>query len=132
MLAALEGDLNDTSVIIGNSATLSCPFSSGTEFDIYWTVDGDRYDCDISDTPDGGISCTNSTAPLSQSILSIENTTSLGGGSHMVECVLEQTIPVNFRNDPSFRTVLNSLTETSRSATLMIIDPSGECVCVSV
>ena len=131
MLAALEGDLHDTSVIIGISTKLSCPFSSGTDFDIYWTVDGDRYDCDISNTPDGGISCNNSD-PLPQSILSIEDTTSLGGGGHMVECVLEQTIPVNFRNDLSFRTVLNSLTETSRSATLMIIDPSGECVCVSV
>ena len=130
VLANLEGDLSDTSVTIGNPTNLSCPFSSGTDFDIYWTIGDDRYDCDISDTPDGGISCTNSTAPLSQIILSIEDTNSLGAGEYPVECVLEQTIPDNFKNDPSFRTELNSLTEMSRSATL-IIDPSCECVCVS-
>ena len=139
VLAALEGDITliigDTSVIIsdiavifGSSANLSCPFSNGTDFDIYWTVDGHQYDCDnISDTRDGGISCTNS-APLSQSILSIEDTNSLGAGNHVVQCVLEQTIPDKFKNDSSFRTELNSLTETSRNGTLMIIDPSGECV----
>ena len=119
MLAALEGNLNDTSVIIGNSTNLSCPFSRGTDFDIYWTVDGQQYDCDISDTPDGGISCNNST-PLSQSILSIEDTSSLGAGGHVVKCVLEQTIPDNFKNDSSFPTELNRLIEWSRSATLMI------------
>ena len=127
VLAALEGNL--TSVTIGNSTNLSCPFSSGTEFDIYWTVDDDRYNCDNSDTRDGGISCTNSTDPLSQSILSIEDTNSLGAGNHAVQCVLEQTIPDNFKNDLSFRTELNDLTEMSMSATLMIIDPFGECVC---
>ena len=129
MLAILEDDLNDTLLIIGNSTKLSCPFSSGTDFDIYWKVDGDRYNC--TDTPDGGISCNNS-ALLSQSILSIEDTNSLGAGNHVVQCVLEQTIPNNFKSDPSFRTGLNCLTEMSMSASLMIIDPSGECVCECV
>ena len=111
VLAALDDDIaviiNDTvvrtgdiPVIIGNSTNVFCPFSSGTDFGIYWIVDGHRYDCDISDTPDGGIYCNNS-APLSQSILSIEDNNSLRAGGHVVECVLEQTIPDNFKNDPS-------------------------------
>ena len=123
--------IGDTSVIIGSSTFLFCPFSNGTDFDIYWTINGHQYDCDTSDPPDGGISCT-TCAPLSASILSIEDTNSLGAGNHVVQCVLEQIIPDNFKNDPSFRTELNSLTERSSSATLLIIDSTGECVCERV
>ena len=85
--------------------------------DIDWTIDGDLFDgCGSTEddiAPDGNGCYTNDT----HSVLVIRNTSSLATGNHLVQCTLEQNIPEDFKNDPSFRESFNSIT---RSASLTI------------
>ena len=61
--------------------------------------------------PDGNGCYTNDT----HSVLELSNT---GSGSHPVQCILEQNIPEDFKNDPSFQENFSSIT---RSALLTVV-----------
>ena len=116
VLASIE-DIQSVSVLEGGRAIFTCKFFKG-DIDIDWTVDCDPFDeCGSTEddiAPDGNGCYTNDT----HSVLVLRNTSSLATGSHPVQCILEQNIPNDFRNDPSFQEKFNS---TTRSASLTIM-----------
>ena len=103
--ASIENDIQSIAVLKGGRATFTCEFK-GTDIDIDWTVDGDLFDeCGSTEddiAPDGNGCYTNDT----HSVLVLRNTSSLGTGGHPVECILEQNIPDDFKNDPSFQEMI--------------------------
>ena len=91
--------IEDASVAIGDPANFTCNAERrDTGFSISWKVDGRSYTCDASDANSEDNHCfTNDTL----SVLRIQDTTSLGTGSHTVECILDHSIPPEFENDCS-------------------------------
>ena len=85
-------------VFVGTVATVTCKIiKEDTNFSISWRVDDQNVCDEDEDTPTDDITCsTNAT----HGVLQLDNTTSLGVGSHKVECVLEQEIDPLFREDP--------------------------------
>ena len=87
-------------VFVGTVAVVTCKIiKEDTNFSISWRVDNQNVCDEDEDTPTDDITCsTNAT----HGVLQLENTISLGVGSHTVECVLEQDIDPLFIEDPSF------------------------------
>ena len=86
-------------VSVGTVAVITCKIiKEDTNFSISWRMDNQNV-CN-EDTPTDDITCF---TIATHGVLQLENTISLGVGSHTVECVLEQDIidPL-FRGDPSF------------------------------
>ena len=119
VLASIENDIQSVSIFEAENVTFTCEFLKGTisNIDIDWTVDGDLFDecgSTVDDiAPDGNGCYTTDTV----SVLVLRNTSLLATGSHPVQCVLEQNIPEDFKNDPSFQESFNIIT---RSALLTI------------
>ena len=119
VLASIE-DIQSVPVFEGKSALFTSKFSKGNVSDINvdWTFDGDLFDeCGPTEddiAPDGNGCYTNDT----HSVLVLRITRSLATGSHAVQCVLEQNIPEEFKDDPSFQENFNNIT---RSASLTIV-----------
>ena len=113
------------SVLEGESATFTCEIlkESAVYIDINWIFNGDEYDeCGSTDIAPGGNGCyTNDT----HSILLLRNISSLVTGSYPVQCILQQNIQNDFKNDPSFEESLNNIT---RSASLTITEPRGKLI----
>ena len=110
----------------GESVTFTCKFSKVTvsDIDIDWTVDGDQYDECGTTEGDTGNGCY--TTEGTQSVLLIRDTSSFSTGSHPVQCILQQNIPEDFKNDLSFKEDFNNVT----SGALLIIEAPGEfCTC---
>ena len=85
-------------VSVGTVAVVTCEIiKEDTNFSISWRVDNQNV-CD-EDTPTDDITCF---TIATHGVLQLENTISLGVGSHTVECVLEQDIDPLFIEDPSF------------------------------
>ena len=116
VLATIENDIQNVSVVEGERATFTCEFLKGNISDIAinWSVGDIPFnDCDSTEddtTPNGNGCYTNDT----HSVL-VLNT--LDPGSYPVQCILQQNIPDDFKNDPSFQENFNSIT---RSASLTI------------
>ena len=98
VLSALSGEIGDVSVAAGERATFVCnALKRDTNFSISWKVDGETFNCGGTDTSSDNIHCymDNETA----SVLQIENTAALDVGSHAVQCILENDVLGNFRED---------------------------------
>ena len=122
VLATIENDIQNVSVLEGERATFTCKFRKEniSDIDIDWTVDGDQYDgCGSTEddiAPDGNGCYTNDT----HSVLVLRNTSSLAAGSHPVQCILQQNIPEDFKDDLSFQENFNNIIIT-RSASLTVL-----------
>ena len=116
VLATIENDIQSVSLVEGERATFTCEFRKGSISDIgiNWSVGDISFnECDSTEndiTPDGNGCYTNDT----HSVLVINT---LVPGSYPVQCILEQSIPEDFKNDPSFQENFNNIT---RSASLTI------------
>ena len=114
VLATIENDIQSVSVLEGDRVTFTCEFRKGSISDIgiNWSVDDISFiECDSTEDDIDGNGCyTNDT----HSVLVINT---LAPGSYPVQCVLQQNIPEEFKNDPSFQKIFNSI---SRSASLRI------------
>ena len=119
----MENDVQNISIVKGESANFTCNFSKGTmsDIDIDWAVDGDQYDECGTTEGDTGNGCY--TTEGTQSMLLIRDTSSFSTGSHPVQCILQQNIPEDFKNDPSFKEHFNDVTS---SALLLIAEPGGK------
>ena len=117
VLATLENiSIEESSIMQGDRATFTCDFVKGTNnVDVIWEVDNERYACPPGEGGEEGYKCTIND---SQSVLQLMNTNSLEVGNHTVQCILEQNIPEDFRNDSSFNEEWNNIT---RLAVLTII-----------
>ena len=120
VLATIENDIQNVSVVEGERATFTCEFSKGnvSDIDINWSVGDMEFDeCNstVGDTTPNGNGCYTSDT---HSVLVINT---LDPGSYPVQCILQQNIiiPEDFRNDPSFQENFNSI--ITRSASLTII-----------
>ena len=111
-------DVQSVSVFEAEEVTFTCEFSKGntTDIDIDWTFDDNIFECGSSEddiAPDDNGCYTKDT----HSVLLLRDISSLAVGSYPVQCILQQSIPDVFRNDPSFQENFNSIT---RSASLTI------------
>ena len=117
VLASME-DIQSVPVLEGKSALFTCKFSKGSvsNINIDWTFDGDQFDeCGSTQddiAPDGNGCYTNDT----HSVLVLS---SLATGSHPLQCILQQNIPEDFKNDPSFQENFNNIITRSASLTIM-------------
>ena len=125
VLASIE-DIQSVSVLEGERAPFMCKFSKGdiSDIDIYWTFDGDQYEkCGFTEddiAPDGNGCYTNDT----HSVLLLRNISSLNIGRYPVQCILQQNIPEDFKNDSSFQeNFINSIISAS-----LIIHPRGKII----
>ena len=113
VLATIENDIQNVSVVEGERAIFTCEFLKGnvSDIDINWSV-GDMIfnECDSTEDDNGNGCYTNDT----HSVL-VLNTLDLG--SYPVQCILQQNILDDFKNDPSFQETFNNIT---RSASLTI------------
>ena len=97
--------LDSVSVDIGEPATVSCAIIVGdTDFQIIWRISNSEYHCDENKIY-VSINC-NIVGNIS--LLQIEDTSFLGAGSHVVQCILQPNIHPNYTNDPSFLHRLNN------------------------
>ena len=128
MLASIENDIWNVSVMEGEMALFTCAFSKGdiSDIDIDWIFNGDQYDECVSIeediAPDGNGCYTNDT----HSVLVLKNTDSLAVGSYQIQCILQQNISDSlFLNDPSFQQRFHN--DTVESAFLVIYsEPVGK------
>ena len=120
VLATIENDIQNVSVVEGERATFTCKFSKGniSDIDIDWTFNGDQYEeCDSTEddiAPVDNGCYTNDT----HSVLVLRNISSLTIGSYPVQCILQQNIPGDFKKDPSFQENFNN--NITRNASLTI------------
>ena len=101
VLSTLAEEIGNVSVTVGEPATFYCGvLKRDTDFNITWRIDNNEYICDRYNTvsSDSNIFCSFND---SLSVLQIKDTGSLGG-THTVQCVLQQIIPENFTSDGSF------------------------------
>ena len=121
-MATIENDVQNVSIVEGESANFTCNFSKGTvsDIDIDWAVDGDQYDECGTTEGDTGNGCY--TTEGTQSVLLIRDTSSFSTGSRPVQCILPQNIPEDFKNDPSFKEDFNSV----MSSAWLIIEPASK------
>ena len=113
VLATIENDVQNVSIVEGESANFTCNFSKEnmSDIDIDWTVDGDQYDVCGTTEGDTGNGCY--TTEGTQSVLLIRDTSSFSAGNHPVQCILQQSIPEDFKNDPSFKEHFNNMTSSA-------------------
>ena len=110
VLATIQNDIQNVSVVEGENATFTCEFRKGSrDIAINWRV-GDNL-CKDDMAPDAIGCSTNDT----HSVLVINK---LAPGSYPVQCILQQNIPEDFKNDPSFQESFNNIT---RSALLTVL-----------
>ena len=117
MLATLENvSIEESPIMQGDSTTFTCNFVKGdNNVNVIWEVNNERYACPLEEGGEEGYECTIND---SQSVLQLMNTNSLEVDNHTVQCILEQNIQEEFRNDPSFNDEWNNIT---RLAVLTII-----------
>ena len=101
------------SVLEGERATFTCEFRKGSisDIDINWSVGDILFDnCKDDIAPNSNGCYTNDT----HSVLVINT---LAPGSYPIQCVLQQNIPEDFKNDPSFQETFSSI---ARNASLTV------------
>ena len=122
--------IDESPIMQGDRATFTCDFvKRDNDVSVIWEVDNEQYACPPEEGGEEGYKCT---IDDSQSVLQLMNTNSLEVDNHTVQCILEQNIPEEYRNDSSFNEEWNNIT---RSAILTVnarppTSISGEKVCV--
>ena len=119
VLTTIVGEIKNVSVDQGNSAELKCQTSNESDdITVYWCVGGDRYDCMASSADD--VIDKGCYGDGSINTLFLRDTDSLPEGHYPVQCVVDQNLPSQFTNDPSFD---DSFSSVSRNGTLTINKP---------
>ena len=113
-LATIESEIEDVSIIRGESAEFTFKFSKrDVDIDIKWSVDDIVFDeCGSTEkdiAPDGNGCYTTDT----ESVLLLQNTSMFTFRSYSVQCFLQQNITDDFREDPTFQNHFNTLTSNS-------------------
>ena len=101
MRASITEDVQDKTVTIGEQANFFCS-AVGSEVDIEWTVDGEEYEI-CSPARDTDICFENnymSDTATTRSTLIITDSSSLGLGSHTVQCIVQQDLAPGFETEP--------------------------------
>ena len=99
--ASIAEGVQNMTATVGEQANLSCS-AEGSEVDIEWTVDGEEYEI-CSPGRDTAICFENSymsDTATTRSTLIIANSSSLGLGSHTVQCVVQQDLAPGFGTEP--------------------------------
>ena len=125
VLATIENDIQNVSVVEGKRVTFTCEFRKGDMpyIAINWGLGDMMFDKCKDDIASDSNGCyTNDT----HSVLVINT---LDPGSYPVQCILQQNIPVDFKNDPSFQEDFKKIT---RNASLTIFIKSGKLLKISV
>ena len=120
--------INYVTITKKESANFTCNFSK-RDFDditVYWTVDGGQYDC-VTAEEDIGADSNGCYTTETQSVLLIRNTSSFTTGNHSVQCILQQNIPQEFRDDDSFKEEYN---DTITRSTFLNTRPTGGSVLI--
>ena len=102
VLVTIDSDIQSVTITEEKSANLTCNFSKGDldSITVYWRVDGEKCNCHAGeDVGSEAIACYNTE---SRSVLLIRNTSSFTPGRHQVQCILQQNISEEFRDDRSF------------------------------
>ena len=97
----MTGDFQDMTVSIGEQANFSCS-AEGSAVNIEWTVDDEEYEI-CSPAGDTDICFKNSymsDTATTRSTLIITNSSSLGVGTHTVQCVVKQDLDPGFGTEP--------------------------------
>ena len=120
--------INNVTITEEESANFTCNFSKGNFDDItvYWTVDGGQYDC-VTTEEDIGADRNGCYTTETQSVLLIRNSGSFTTGNS-VQCILQQNIPQEFRDDDSFKEEYNDT--ITRSVFLITISAGGSVLIV--
>ena len=99
VLATIDNDIQSISLVEGERGTFTCEFSKGnvTDIAITWSVGDIPFnECDSTEADiatDGNGCYTNDT----HSVLVINT---LDPDSYPVQCILQQNVPQDFKNDP--------------------------------
>ena len=119
MLATIDSDIRSVTITEGENASFTCNFSKGdVNSTVEWTVDGGQYDC-VTAEEDIGADSNGCYTTETQSILLIRDTSSFTPNiGHQVQCILQQNIPQEFRDDESFKQEFNEI--LTRTAFLTI------------
>ena len=115
VLATIDSDIQSVTITEKESANFTCNFSKGDlSSTVYWTVDGEEHrDC-VTAEEDIGPDSNGCYTIETQSVLLIRNTSSLTPGRrHQVQCILQQNIPQEYRDDDSFKEEYETLTRTA-------------------
>ena len=126
MLATIDSDIQNVNITEGENASFTCNFSKGdVASTVEWTVGGGQYDCDTAEE-DIEADSNGCYTTETQSVLLIRDTSSFTPGrTSTVQCILQQNIPQEFRDDPSFNETFNN---TIRTASLTITSMESESV----
>ena len=113
VLPTIENEVQNRSIVEGESAIFTCEFSKEdvSDIDISWTVDGDQYD-ECGTTEELFEKRCYVTADH-LSVLLIRDTSSFSTDSIPVQCILQPDFPNEFRNDPSFQKDFNITTSSA-------------------
>ena len=107
-LIAVFATINYVGITVKESANFICNFST-RDFDditVYWRVDGGQYDC-VTTEEDIEADSNGCYTTETQSVLLIRDTSLFTTGNHSVQCILQQNIPQEFRDDDSFKEEYN-------------------------
>lgn len=112
------------SVDIGEPANLSCTLIVGdTDFQMIWRIGSSDYLCDENEISYVNINCK---IVGNISLLQIEDTSFLGAGSHVVQCILRTiNIHPNYTNDPSF---LHQLSDNIMKTIILMINSTSKFI----
>ena len=118
VLATIENDIQNVSVVEGERATFTCEFRKGSISNAYveWTVDSDLHEC--GSMKKGVASDSNGCYTNDTHSVLVINT--LAPGSYPIQCILQQNISDDFKNEPSFQENLNNIITRSASLTILI------------
>ena len=125
---SIDSDIQNVTITEGENANFTCNFSEEAgDSTVKWTVDGGReYDCGTAEEVIGADS-NGCYINETQSVLLIRNTSSFTPGiGHQVQCILQQNIPQEFRDDESFKEEFNEI--LTRTASLTITSMERESV----
>ena len=130
ILIAVFAIINYVGITEKESTNFTCNFSK-RDFDnitVYWTVDGGQYDCDTAEE-DIEADSNGCYTTETQSVLLIRNTGFITG-NHNVQCILQQNIPQEFRDDDSFKeeyndTITGSAARPASGSVLIVFSNIG-------
>ena len=110
VLGTIDSDIQGMTITEEESANFTCNFFRGNQSIVYWTVDDkEQSNCFATEEeirPDSNGCYTTET----RSVLLIRNTSSFTPDRrHQVQCILQQNIPPEFRDDNSFNEEYDTL-----------------------
>ena len=130
VLATIDSDIQNVNITKGENANFTCNFSEGdVDSTVKWRVGGHEYDCGTAEEEDIEADSNGCYTTETQSVLLIRDTSSFTPGrTYTVQCILQQNIPQEFRDDESFKEEFNELEILTRTASLTITSTGGESV----